>query len=762
MPKNVKLKVGVQDNLKEISIEIADNAPRPWDGMDRLNYIGGKMPRIDGKEKASGRAKYTFDVQLPGMLFGKFLRSPHPAAIIKKIDSSKAEKYPGVKAVIRVQEKLPMRVRFAGQEIIAVAAETARQAEEALKLIDVQYEKVPFVITMEEAMKPNAPIVFDTKLGTKDLYPGDLPDEEEKTSQKGNTRGPKAKGNKAEVEAELARCDMVVEQTYKTQVQTHSAMETHGVVAQWESDNQLTVWASTQGTFSVRDELASVFNLSKSNVRVLTEYMGGGFGAKFGAGVYGIMAAKLAKQAHLPVRLMLDRKEEHLAAGNRPSSMQTLKIGADKDGMLKAIRLISYGSAGVGTGAGTAGPAQNMYYGVEKSYTEEYDVFINAGPGAAFRAPGHPQGAFALEQAIDELAYKLNLDPLEFRRMNLKYDEVCQTEYEIGAKQFGWEKRHPKAGADQGPVKRGVGMANALWYYFYGTGFQVEVQVHGDGSVELTNGVQDIGTGIRTVMAMVAAEELGLEPSAIAVKIGDTNFGLGPASGGSQTTGGITPAVRHAAYAAKLKMFEIAAPLLKVPADALSAGAGKIFVTRDPTKNLTWKQVASKIAGDKFTVVGERVKDYLSVAPPFIRGVQFAEVEVDTETGMIAVKRVLAVHDCGRPMNRLTTENQINGGIIQGISYALFEDRLLDRNTGLMVNANFDQYKISGSMDIPEIETVIIDVNRGSSGTGAMGIGEPATVPTAAAIANAVYHAIGVRLRDLPMTSAKVLKALRG
>ncbi len=761
MPKNVKLNVGVEDNLKEISVEIPDNAPKPWDGADKLNFIGGKTARVDGKEKTSGRAKYTFDIQWPGMLYGKFLRSPHPAAIVKKIDTSKAKKYPGVKAVIPVQEKLPMRVRFAGQEVAAVAAETRHQAEEALKLIDVEYEKVPFVINVEKAMRSNAPIVFDTKMESAENYPGDIPDEDMSASQKRNLRGPKVKGKLAEVEGELAKCDAVIEQTYKTQVQTHSAMETHGVVAKWESESELTVWASTQGTFSVRDELASVFNISKSHVRVLTEHMGGGFGAKFGAGIFGIMAAKLAKQTNAPVSMMLDRKEEHLAGGNRPNSIQTLKIGAGKGGTIKAIKLISHGSAGVGTGAGTAGPVQNMY-GVEKTYTEEYDVFINAGAGAAFRAPGHPQGVFALEQAVDELAYKLNMDPLEFRKINLKNDEIRQTEYAIGAKKIGWEIRNPKAGGDKGPIKRGMGMANALWYYFYGTGFQASIQVNSDGSVELTNGVQDIGTGIRTAIAMVAAEELGLKPSDISTKIGDTNFGLGPASGGSQTTGGLTPAVRNAAYLVKLKMFGIAAPILKVKEEELSLGDGKIFVTSDPAKNLTWKQVASKISGDKFTVIGERVKDHLSVAPPFIRGVQFAEVEVDTETGVIRVDRVVAVHDCGRPMNRLTLESQINGGIIQGLSYALFENRLLDRNTGVMVNANLEQYKIAGAMDIPEIESVIIDVNRGVSSTGAMGIGEPATVPTAAAIANAVYHAIGVRIRELPMTPAVVLKALKG
>lgn len=759
MPKSVKLKVGVEKNLKEIVADIPDNTPKPWDGGDTLKLIGGKKTRIEAKEKITGRAKYTFDIQLPGMLYAHFLRSHFPAGVIKKIDTSKAEKHPGVKAVMTVQENLPMIIRYAGQEICAIAAETSQQARDAAKLISIEYDTRKFVLTAQEAMSSKAPVVFDTGVETK-RSEGDAPEEGGGVSQKGNIRGPKISGNLSAVENALKRCDAVIEATYRTQVQTHSAMETHGVVAQWEGD-QLTVWASTQGVFSVQNELAGVFQIPKNKVRVLTEHMGGGFGAKFGAGVYGIMAAKLAKKIQAPVRLMLDRKSEHLAVGNRPDSTIVIKIGASKDGALKAIKHESYGTAGVGTGAGTAGPVKNIYYKTENIYTAESDVFTNAGPGAAFRAPGHPQGTFAMEQAIDELAYKLNMDPLEFRKKNTLYDEVRQVEYEIGAKKAGWDKRNSKPGADPGPIKRGLGMANSVWYYIYGTGFQASIQVTSDGAVELTNGVQDIGGGIKTVVAMVAAEELGLQSHDINVKIGDTNYGLGPASGGSQTTAGITPAVRNAAYLAKMKMFDIAAPLLGTTSDQLTAGEGKIFISSDPARSLTWKQVASKIAGEKFTVTGERFKDHLQ-AGPFIAGVQFADVEVDTETGVIKVKRVVAAHDCGRPMNQLTLKNQINGGVIQGVSYALFENRILDANTGIMVNPNLEQYKIAGAMDTPEIESVVIDVNRGQSSTGAMGIGEPATIPTAAAIANAFFHATGVRVRELPMTPAVVLKALKG
>ncbi len=764
MPKKVKLHLGVQGHTRDVEVDLPDGALRPWDAHDKLEFVGHRVPRVDGRAKTTGAAKYTFDIQLPGMLHGRILRSPYPSAVITAIDTSAAERYPGVKA-IHVLQDLPITLRFAGQEFLAIAATTPHAAEEALKLVKVDYTTKPFVTDVEEAMKPEAPVVFSSTVEEKKSA-GDLPGQGSENQQRGNVRGPtvdkKLKGEDKSVEALdklLAASDAVVEATYRTQVQTHCAMETHGVVARWEADGQLTVWASTQGTFSVRDELAETLGVPKSKIRVITEHMGGGFGAKFGAGIYGVAAAQLARKAKAPVRLIYDRKEEHLSTGNRPSSHQTLKIGATREGKLTAIKLTSYGTAGVGTGAGTSGPAKNLYE-CENVWTEESDVFINAGPAAAFRAPGHPQGAFALEQAIDEMAYKLGIDPLEFRKRNTQQDEVRHVEYTLGAERFGWQKRNPLPGADRGVLKRGSGVANSLWYYFYGTGFQVAVQVNSDGTVEVTNGVQDLGTGIRTVMATIVAEELGLKPSDIIVRIGDTNFGLGPASGGSTTTAGIAAPSRDAANAAKLKMLDTASTLLHVPANDLACSGGRIFARSSPEKGLTWKQVASRIPGDKFTVQGERMDDNRKLSSSRLRGVQFAEVEVDTETGIVRVQRVVAVHDCGRPMNRLTIESQINGGVIQGISYALFEDRILDRNTGIMVNPNLEQYKIAGALDVPQIDSVIIDYDTGVNSVSAMGIGEPATVPTAAAIGNAVFHAIGVRLRELPITPDKVLAAL--
>jgi xanthine dehydrogenase YagR molybdenum-binding subunit len=437
------------------------------------------------------------------------------------------------------------------------------------------------------------------------------------------------------------------------------------------------------------------------------------------------------------VRLFLDRRAEHLAVGNRPSSVQRLRLGAGKDGALQAIALEAFGSAGCAAGAGCAGPVKNLYPAAAVR-SEENDVFLHTGPAAAFRAPGHPQGAFALEQALDELAEKLGMDPVALRDRNDKHP-ARREERRLGRERFGWDAL--RARRDQGTVRRGVGFAQGLWYNFDGAASNAEVLIHDDGSIECRSGVVDIGGGIRTACAQVVAEVLGVRPQDVIVHIGDTALPEGPASGGSVTTQLLTPAVRLAAERAK--------------AELLSAG-GKGEV-----------RAAAKKLGRTVRGFASRARDYAGWQDDdryaaTIGGAQFVEVEADTETGIVRVLRALAVHDCGRPVNRLAIESQINGGIIQGVSYALHERRVIDRGTGRMVNADLEHYRIAGARDAPRIEAVVLDHFRGRSNTDASGIGEPATVPTCAAIANAVAHAIGARVRSLPLTPARVLEALKG
>ena len=619
----------------------------------------------------------------------------------------------------------------------------------------VKYETLPFVVDLDRARTADAPQVFP---GAADQGgtagggggPHGVP-------QTGNVHGPSIH-KVADVEQGLRDADVVVEGHYVTQVQTHSALETHGVVADWKPE-LLTVWASTQAISSVREELAAFFKIPMTQVRVITEFMGGGFGAKFGAGNPGVVAAALSKKTGAPVRLMLDREEEHLSVGNRPSSDQMLRIGAKKDGTLTAIHLVSYGTAGCGTGAGCAGPASNLYK-YAALHTEENDVFTNAGPGAAMRAPGHPQGAFALEQTIDELAVKLNFDPLDLRE-RIDPHPVRKVERQIVRESALWKSRNPVANADRGPVKRGVGFAQSVWYRFVSMDSAAEVRVHKDGSLEVLSAVQDIGSGIKTVMAQIMAEQFGVPPEKIAVKVGDTNYPVGPSSGGSMTTLSLTPAVRDAAWQASQKFLEDIAPAFGTTGGDLELVDGEVRSKSGKMQPVSFKRAAAKMKTDQIAVQSKRVPDYDRSKYLTYGGVDVAEVEVDAEIGRIHVKRVLSVHDCGRPMNPAQTISQINGGILQGISFTLFENRLLDPDYGLMVNPNLEQYKIAGSRETPEIDVRLVEAYIGQSSTDASGIGEAAgVVSIGAAIGNAVYNAIGVRIRQTPMTPAVVLAAL--
>ncbi len=789
--RTIRVPVGIAGvDLADAERAVLADEPPPLPANADLSVVGKRTPRLDGRLKVTGAARYTSDVRLAGMLYARIVRSPHPHAKIKSIDVSAATRARGVRAVHVVDhlmgsavlrdksQEIPSPhpiVRYVGQPIAAVAALTQADADDAARLVKVDYEPLPFVVDVDKARDPSAPRVFPGAADQAASAGGG--GGASNVAVTGNVRGPNKSGPggppRGDAIEALKTADVVVDATYRTQVQTHSAMETHGVVADWKPEG-LTVYASTQGTGTVRDEMAEVLGLKKSDVRVVTEFMGGGFGSKFGAGNFGVLAAQLSKKAGAPVRLMLDRREEHEGVGNRPGSTQRLRIGAKSDGTLVAIHLEAYGTAGTGTGAGVSGPMKNMY-ACPNVLVEESDVFTNAGPSAAFRAPGHPQGAFAIEQSLDELAEKLKMDPVSLRD-KIDVDETGphfnaasrRRERQLGAEKIGWSKRHA-AGADAGPIKRGLGMAQSVWYRIIDLDASCEVRITRDGSVEVLSAVQDLGTGIRTALAQVVAEELGLRATDVAVRIGDTNYPSGVPSGGSKTTGSITPAARNAAFQVKRQLLDQVATLLGAPADSLVMKDGKILVRDQPTRMLAFKAAAAKLRTEQISARASRQEDYGAPAGKPGRGrigvgglggVQFTAVAVDVETGIIKVERVVAVHDCGRPINPLGVESQINGGVLQGISYALYENRILDRNTGVMVNANLESYKIVGARETPPIDVVLIEQYRGRSSTDAGGIGEPATVPTCAAIANAVYNAIGVRIRDLPMTPARVLAAL--
>ncbi len=542
-----KIRVGFEGDFQFKEIEIAAGDPAPWDPSQKFSILGGRVPRLDGKAKATGEAKYPSDVRLPGMLYARILRCPYAAATVKSIDLVPGRTMPGVKAALALAEP-GEKMRFAGQEVAAIAADTPERAEDAVRAIKVVYEPRPFVVGIDAARKPDAPLVFEGKAETKSSA-GEVESRAKSLPRNGNVLGPRStvRGN---VEDGFRKADKVVETTYTTQVQTHTALETHGLMAHWEGD-ELTVYASTQGIFIMRDELAESLKIPVSKVRVLTDYMGGGFGAKFGPRVEGVAAARLAKMAGAPVRLFLERKEEQTATGNRPSSVQTIKLGATKDGKLTAMQLTVHGTGGTNGGTGTSGPIKNVY-ACENLKVEEYDVFTNAGPSTAMRAPGHPQGAFALEAAMDELALALGMDPLELRLKN-DPSAVRREQFRVGAEKIGWKDRDARRKTNDPYVFRGVGFGAAVWYNTGDKGPRATVHIHRDGSTEVEHGGQDLGTGARTMIAIVAAEELGVPLENVSVSMGDTRLPFGPDSGGSSMTPSTAPTIRRAAYQAKLR-----------------------------------------------------------------------------------------------------------------------------------------------------------------------------------------------------------------
>ncbi|HQZ16002.1 MAG TPA: xanthine dehydrogenase family protein molybdopterin-binding subunit [Vicinamibacteria bacterium] len=747
----MKAKAGFEGKPVEMDINPAVGDLKPWDLDTKFDVMKGRYPRIEGPLKVTGKAKYTYDIKLPGMLWGRMVGSSVPHAEVVKIDTSKAEKLPGVKAVWTTESRT---VRFAGQDIAAVAATTPEIALDAARLIEVTYNEKPFITDLEKAMEAGAPPVY-----SPEQVPGSS-----QVPRNGNILGPQTgRGLKrGDVVAGLSEADVSVESTYRVSVHTHSSLETHGVIAQWEGD-ELTIYASTQGVFTVKEGVAEALGIPRTKVRVITEHMGGGFGSKLAPSATGsqfaVVACRLAKSAGAPVKLMLDRKQEHLCTGNAPSALMTVNIGAKKDGTFTAIHHRSFGSAGIAPGAGTAAPLVNLYQTTPNILGEDHSVFTNAGPAAPLRAPGHPQGAFALESAIDELAEKMQMDPVELRKKN-DPSPVRQMQYDIGAKAIGWERRSKKAGDAKGPIKRGIGMANGEWSVnARGSEVGCEVRIHRDGSVECFSGAQDIGSGFRTAMAVVTAEELGLRPKDITMHVGDTRWPFGPASGGSNTTNSVAPAVRMAAHDAKKKLFAAVAPSLGAKPEELEAHGGKVFVAAKPTKSLTFKQAAAKIAGEQVTATAERKKQY-ELFRTELAGTQFCEVEVDTETGEVKIIKMVSVNDCGIPVNSLTTESQVIGAMIQGASWALFENRTLDRSYGTMVNPNLEWYKILMPTDMFEAVSILTPIANLGNNTSTAGIGEPCSVPVLAAIANAIFNATGARVRSLPITPDRMLAAL--
>ncbi len=750
MPKKIKTVVVENGFEKEVEIEVPDGPPASWGDPRSLRILGKRNPRPDGPDKVTGRAKYSSDIVLPGMCYGRFLMSPYAAASVTGIDISAAERIPGVKAVIAIVQN-GGQVMYHGQPVACVAAMTPEIAEDAIRAIRVQYVAKPFVVDVVKARDSQAPKVRAEMMGGNVQYPGE--------------------NSKGDVEAAFRGAAAVHHAVYEAQTRLHCCLETHGQTVKWDGD-KLTVWASTQFVSGVQNDFRGMPGGTK-NVQVITEHMGGGFGSKFGAGPEGLFAMQLAKKANAPVKFLLNRAEEQLANYRGPGVVAEVKLAAAADGTLLASDVMTWNNGGA-SNAGT--PLDQGFYIIEPQVrrAKRYGVLTNTGGTAALRAPGHPQAAVIYDMALDALAAKLRMDPLELRKRNHN-DQVRVSEWELGARVIGWNRRQEVPGAATGTHKRGIGMGSATWGGGGRKSATCTVHVRKDGSILATSAVQDLGTGVRVYVKGIIAEELGLELKDVQADIGNSDFGPGHGSGGSTTTASVAPAIKMSAVRVRELLTATAARGLNVkPEEVELAVGGKFHVKGNPARGLTWKQVCALLPAAGLKATGDW-NDASDLQATGVRGCTFAEVEVDTETGKVTVLKVVGVQDCGLVLNRLQAENQVTGGIIQGIGTALLEDRRMDNITGRMLNPNFEEYKLCGSfeaggvnitMDPPYramganergVVAIVVDNPTGK----VSGIGEPAVIGVQSAIANAIYNAIGVQVTHQPATPDKVLEALQ-
>ena len=738
MARLIRTEKEVEGNYTEQWIVVDEDALDQWPA-GALQTVGQPAARIDGLQRARGQAVYTADIQLPGMLHAAVLRSPHARARLTRLDLTRTRAAPGVREVIVPGDShvLSDEPGYHGAPVAAVAADTFRAAGAALALADVDWELSAPLLDPDLAIAQGS-CVSDARIAER-----------------------------GDIERGLSEADAVVEAEYTTQTVLHNSLEPHQAVCAWEGDT-LTVYISTQFIWGVRDSVAEQLGLPPDKVRVVCEYMGGGFGSKNGPGEYTYIAAELARRTGRPVRCALTRREENLATGNRNATVQRLAAGARSDGTLTALRGEFVNAIGFkGWSPSTGGPME-LLYACDNVRVVEHGAKLNTPPNAAFRAPGFVEGTFGLECLIDELAAKLELDPLEFRMRNYAHSDL------VDGRPFSsknllecyrraephWARREEVRARSAGPWKHGMGLASQVWYGGGGPPSYAWIRIGADARAQVVTAMQDIGTGSRTAMAQIAAEELGLPLERVEVSLGDSARGpFASISAGSSTIPSMGPAVRAAAADAKRQLIEIAAQRYHLEERVLSLRNGHI-VSADggswPIEEITGLLDEGQILG----------KGARGPNPTGMRtltfGVQLAEVAVDVETGEVRVDRIVAIHDVGRVINPLGASSQVEGGIIQGIGHTLSEERLLDPHTGVVLTQTLDAYKLPTIADVPEIVTELVDVpDAHLTNLGSKGLGEPPIIPTSAAIANAIRDATGADVRSLPISREEMLRALR-
>ncbi len=745
--------------------------------------IGTRPIRHDGVDKVTGRAIYGADIQLTGLLQGAIKRSPHPHARIKHIDTSRAEAHPGVRAVVtahdlpQIADKLADlgeaivnlrdasnnvlaygKVLYKGHAVAGVAAINLHVAQEAVELIDVEYEVLPHVTGVLEAMEDGAPILHE------DMKTTSMGEETDKVSNVANHFQHKM----GEPDDGFAEADVVIEREFTTQTVHQGYIETHNATAHWNEEGQLTIWTSTQGAFSVRDQMAEILQMPVSKVKIVPLEIGGGFGGKISVYLDPV-AALLSKKTGHPVKMTMTRDEVFEGTGPTPGSYLKVKMGATSDGRLTAATAYMAYEAGAYPGSPVGAGAGCIFtpYDIPNVQIDGYDVCVNKPKTNAYRAPGATNAAYATETVVDEICEKLGVDPLKFRVKNGAKEGTRRADGPVHPRigciettEAALNSEHYRSSLEKsanGKV-RGRGVASGYWFNFNGGRSAISVSINPDGTINMLEGSTDIG-GTRASIAMQLAETIGLEATDIKPYVVDTDsIGYTDVTGGSRTTFGTGYAAHATGQALIREMKERASKLWDVPADAIDFEDGVFSYRDDAEKRGSFKELASQ-AGD----AGGPVVAQVSTNPDGSGGGAFAthvvDVEVDRETGKVDILRYTAVQDAGTAIHPSYVEGQMQGGVVQGIGWGLNEEYIYN-DAGSMTNASFLDYRMPTTLDLPMIETIIVEVPNESHPYGVRGVGEVPIVPPPAALANAIYDATGVRLRDLPMSPPRVQKAL--
>lgn len=732
-----------------------------WPENHKTRLLGKRINRLDGMEKSTGTAKYTYDVNLPKQLIVRALGCPHAHCNVLAIDTSEAEAVPGVVLVHLLNAPEaggePKEIRADGTLIAAVAAETELAAAEGVAKIKVQYDLLESFTDDHDLQAAEAKsrtkragggIQLDESLGE----PGDDDDEEEWENKT--------------IQSLFDQAEYVVEAEYGIDAITHCCLEPHGATLHWEGD-KLKVYLSTQNVSQTDDGFAGALEITADDVDVICDYVGGGFGSKFQPNYWGIAAAQIAKKTGRPVKFMLTRDQELKIAGNRPSGYIKVKLGADESGVVKVWDSHHWGTSGFN--GSTVSVGNFPYVFQPKNYRREATGIVTDNePSVAWRAPNHPQACALTQTAYDDLAGKMQADSLDIFLRNLENIDtpekahVYAEQMRIAADLIDWRRHwHPHGkGKKHGSVVEGLGLAIHKWGGTANTS-NCLLKVHPDGGVESYCGTQDLGTGTRTVCAMVLAETFGLPVTAVKVNIGSSTYPFSGASGGSTTVGAVCESHRRAAQDALAKILELASAKLGVPADRLEAANGKIVATDYSDKEMTWKEACSLIGIAPLEVNSSFQRGEASpLSSQDVAGCQMAHVAVDTDTGVVKIKKMVAVQDIGLVINRKTAESQVYGAMIMSIAAALFEQRINDPKTGAFVNCELDNYRLPRLGDVGELVVQFYEPESERS-RGVIGLGEPPAISGIAAISNAVCNALGVRVPTVPMTPKRVLDALR-